>query len=69
MAVSAFINFLVDRTHNLAVLGAIAAHGANNLNNVAEFLQQDGARYGLPITMEGLQKAWEAWVDTLAQKY
>lgn len=66
---SAVVHFLMERTHKLDVLGAIAAHGANNLDNVTEFLRDDGARYGLPSTMEGLEKEWQVWLGRLAVDY
>lgn len=62
-----FIDFLVERTKDPTIFGAIAANEASG-SNVAAWLQTNGARYNLPTTVEELETEWRAWLAAWVAK-
>jgi hypothetical protein len=54
------IDFLTARTHNVHLYREIAEADKRHLSTAA-WLAQNGPRYGLPGTVDGLEKQWLAW--------
>jgi hypothetical protein len=61
------IDFLLERTDDPTIFGAIAANEANG-SNMAEWLRTNGARYKLPTTVDGLEQEWQRWLAQQSQR-
>lgn len=60
-----FADFLIAASGRPDVFAAIAAATAGG-EDLGAWLAREGDRYGLPSTLDALDRAWQAWLDTPA---
>ncbi len=58
--ISGLIDFLLERTKDVTIFGAIAANEAAG-STMAEWLQKEGPSHNLPATVSELDRAWREW--------
>ncbi len=61
------IDFLVERTNDVTIFGAIAANEARG-STMAEWLQKEGSSHNLPTTVSELDKEWRQWFAKLLSR-
>jgi hypothetical protein len=60
-----FADFLIDASPDPHILGGISAAVAGGID-FADWLADSGAQHGLPLDVDGLQTAWDAWCEARA---
>lgn len=56
-------DFLIETSGDPGIFGDIAAFIASGAD-MADWLAEHGARYGLPSTVQSLDASWRQWLDT-----
>lgn len=62
----AFADFLIEYSKNEGIFGEIAPAIAAG-DTMADWLTKHGIEYGLPGTVDALEREWRVWLDRLTQ--